>query len=249
MCPDGGNGTLLERERDMGAVRQKAGSKGSLKWIQRLVNNRPDLLEAAIRQRFKIAPRITFRWESPLSSRGFEEYRDAAFLKAIGMEEHREKQAEFWPRRGPQWDGLGVLSDGTVLLLEAKAHIPEVMSHMSAMSPKSIAQIRKAFDITRRALGVKSPNSWETPFYQYANRIAHLHFLKDICGAKTRLVFVGFTGDCEVDGPVTEDEWKGATALIHAYLGIGKNPILESVAHVCIDVRDLAGSQQEIGGT
>ena len=233
----------------MATYKQGKGCKGSLKWIQRLVNERPELLGRELRQRFGISSSVEFAWRSPLNGKGFAEYRDEAFLKAIGRSELAEKLAGFWPRRGPQWDALGALSDGTALLVEAKAHIPELISHGSARNPESIAQIQKAFRRTKRGLGVKSKNPWETPFYQYANRIAHLHFLKGICSTKALLVFVDFIGDSEMDGPESPEEWRGATDLIHVYLGIQNNPISGSIAHVCIDVGELAEGRTQPGGS
>jgi hypothetical protein len=223
----------------MAGYGQQTGERGSLKWIQRLINDRSDLLEKPLRKQFKIAPDVRFEWKSPLKHKGFEEYRDADFLKAICMGEHIGRLQEFWPRRGPQWDALGVLSDGTALLVEAKAHLSELLSRCSARSPASVEQIANAFRQTTTDLGVTSPNPWETPFYQYANRIAHLHFLTWICNEKAILVFADFMGDREMGGPASCEEWRGATDLIHAYLGILHNPILENVAHICIDVRAL----------
>jgi hypothetical protein len=57
---------------------------------------------------------------------------------------------------------------------------------------------------TRRELGVRTKNPWTTPFYQYANRVAHLHFLRNLNGIKSYLVFVNFIGDKEMGGPKSE---------------------------------------------
>lgn len=38
----------------MGVYKQKKGDKGSLKWIQILINNRPDIIDLHIRHNLKI---------------------------------------------------------------------------------------------------------------------------------------------------------------------------------------------------
>ena len=56
-------------------------------------------------------------WKSPLEkcSKGeFYEYRDD-FLEVLNLEDERYKKAkenlrEFWPKNGPQWDGLAVVN-------------------------------------------------------------------------------------------------------------------------------------------
>lgn len=46
-------------------------------------------------------------WLSPLRTDDYAEYRDAAFLQKLGLAQHAAALKEFWPTRGPQWDGLG----------------------------------------------------------------------------------------------------------------------------------------------
>ena len=111
--------------------------------------------------------------------------------------------------------------------------------HLRARNAASIAQIQEAFRRTKDELGVRTQNPWHTPFYQYANRVAHLHFLRNICHTDALLVFVDFVGDEEVGGPVTADEWRGATALALSYLGIGRTNVMQGMAHIAIDVSVL----------
>ena len=90
------------------------------------MNDHGAVLETALLPMLKGARSIT--WRSPLRSDDFAEYRDADFLKVVGLEEWSGALAEFWPQRGPQWDALGVSNQGDVLLVEAKAHLA-VASH------------------------------------------------------------------------------------------------------------------------
>ena len=47
---------------------------------------------------------------------------------------------------------------------------------------------------------VTSTTDWTKCFYQYANRLAHLYFLKELNGIDAALVFVYFTGDTTING-------------------------------------------------
>ena len=55
--------------------------------------------------------------------------------------------------------------------------------------------IRKALDATIKANGFTADvEDWLSPYYQYANRLAHLHFLLQH-NIPARLVFIYFCGD------------------------------------------------------
>jgi hypothetical protein len=224
----------------MGIYKQGKGEKGSLKWIQILINDRCEVLNLKIRQSFKIGRGIELNWVSPLKDEDYAEYRDEAFLKVLGIAPEKVKLSDFWPKGGPQWDALGRFSDGSVVLIEAKAHISEVLSNIQASSPNSVKLIEESLERTKRELGVKSKNPWTTPFYQYANRIAHLHFLRNLNEKKSYLVFIGFIGDEEMGGPRSELEWIGVNNLIHSYLGIGKINLRPFMTDIYIDVAELS---------
>jgi hypothetical protein len=223
----------------MGIYRQGEGNRGSLKWIQILINRQPEILNLKIRQSFRIPRSIEIKWVSPLKEKGYAEYRDEAFLEVLGIATQKVKLSDFWPKGGPQWDALGKLSDGSPLLIEAKAHISEVLSNIQASSPNSVKLIEESLERTKRELGVRTKNSWTAPFYQYANRVAHLHFLNNLNKTKSYLAFVNFVGDEEMDGPKSELEWIGVNNLIHSYLGIGKINLRPFMADIYIDVAEL----------
>jgi hypothetical protein len=188
----------------MGIYKQKKGDKGSLKWIQILINNRQDIIDSQIRRKFMIPRNTEIKWVSPLKEECYAEYRDEAFLKVLGVSPQKVRLIDFWPKGGPQWDGLGRLSDGSILLIEGKAHISEVLSTIQASNPNSVNLIEESLARTKRELGVRTKNPWTSPFYQYANRVAHLHFLRNLNGIKSYLVFVNFIGDKEMGGPKSE---------------------------------------------
>ena len=84
---------------------------------------------------------------------------------------------------------------------------------------------------------------WSECLYQYANRLAHLYFLRELNQVDAALVFVYFVGDTTVCGqePVSREGWRTAIDLATHHLGIrGHSPwIRENVADVFIDVGNL----------
>jgi hypothetical protein len=144
------------------------------------------------------------QWTSPLAEDGFAEYWDAAFLERIGQGALAEDLAEFWPTGGAHWDALG-RSDRGVVLVEAKANIPEIANGSPCAAGKSGTEaaldsrqkISDALAATRKSLSVNETYAsvWiDTHCYQYANRLAHLHFLRER-GVDACLLHVYFTND------------------------------------------------------
>lgn len=214
----------------MGRFAQDAGRRGSLKWIQRAVNEHPHVLDTEILRRLPNAH--TIDWLSPLACHDYTEYRDRDFLDQIGKSELAGELAKFWPPRGPQWDALGRSDWGDILLVEAKAHIPEMCSGATKASPKSRKQIERAMKATIETCRAQPRAAWTEVFYQLGNRLAHLKFLRD-AKVPAWLVLVNFVGDHEMEGPQTEGEWKSAYAVAHHVMGLDKkNPLSKYVIHV-----------------
>lgn len=220
-------------------VIQREGERGSLKWIQRAVNDHSIVLARDIFPKLDGATAID--WRSPRREDDFAEYRDAAFLRQVGLEQLSDALADFWPRRGPQWDALGVSDAGDILLVEAKAHIAEMCSgRCNATSPKSLARIEAALAETVHAFGATPHAPWSAVFYQLANRLAHLHFLRSR-GVPAWLVLVNFVGDATMDGPRTDAEWKAACRVAYHVMGIASGArMMRYVLHVYPNVADLA---------
>lgn len=217
---------------------QPEGTKGSLKWIQRLINEKQHLLDSQILRQLPLSPGSKVTWITPIKPK-FTEYRDADFLKAIHHPEVIERLKAFWPKNGPQWDALGVTSNGAVILVEAKAHIAEIFTNSGAKDSRSINLIESAFSKVREDLKINTSHYWGAPFYQYANRITHLHFLHNMCGIQAVLVFVHFLGDEEMDGPRTKTEWQQVNGKVREYLGLTKSSILTRVVDAFVYVKDL----------
>lgn len=220
-------------------VPQPVGDKGSLMWVQRLVARRPDLAEAPLRAAGALAPGVRLRWVSPREDDEHAEYRDVSFLEALGLADLAPRLRAFWPARGPQWDALARADDGTVVLVEAKAHAAELASSCAATSPAR-EQIAAALERTRAALGAAPGGDWLKEYYQSANRLAHLHFLRAECGVPAWLLNVYFVGDRDVRGPETAADWVAPLAAARAHLGLAPDAEVPGLVSAFVSVGDLA---------
>ena len=223
-------------------VIQKRGERGSLKWIQNAVNQHSDFLNRQVREACALDPDETIEWVSPREEDGYAEYRDAAFLDRLGIGLAHRPLSGFWPNLGPQWDALGRTGSGTVLLVEAKANIREVVSPACKASEPSKRLIQKSLRETQEFLKVDPNIDWSGRLYQYANRMAHLYLLRHLNQIPAYLIFVYFVQASEVNGPGTIAEWEAALSVVKHVLGIGERHRLSGfVFEVFISVTDLPG--------
>ncbi len=218
--------------------------RGSQRWLQLAVNRCPNVIDEAVAKAINLDQDETIQWLSPLESDAFTEYRDQGFLERLGIRpQHRHLVGDFWPPGGPVWDGLARTSGGRCLLIEAKANLPEFDSSSTRASQKSLHKIKRALEETRTFLGISSEADWSKCFYQYANRLAHLYFLKELNKIDAALVFAYFVGDTTVPGrdPVSREGWQTAIGLATHHLGVRADSawIRDNVADVFIDVNDL----------
>ena len=230
-------------------MRKKQGPslRGSQRWLQIAVNRCPDVIDSAIAEVLDLCPGEEIEWLSPLESDCFAEYRDAKFLKRLGVSLDCRPLKDFWPKKGPQWDGLArTRTSGRrrrLLLLEAKANIPELDSTPTGATGDSLKKIKASLAETRKFLKVKSETDWSQCFYQYANRLAHLYLLRELNKLDAFLVFVYFVDDRTVPNrdPVSRERWEAAISLATQHLGIPRSPwVSENVKDVFIDVSDMA---------
>jgi hypothetical protein len=219
-------------------VEQPVGEKGSLKWMQRLLKDRQTVLTNAIRDAAALPEEWDVNWRSPLEEDQWAEYRDSAFLARIGLSHLAVGLAGFWPDRGPQWDALGISSDGGVVLVEAKSHLTELRSSCTA-SPDSLTIIERSLIACREQLGAPLDRDWSRGYYQYANRLAHLNFLRER-NIEARLVFVYFVGDTAMNGPASAEAWNQQLMPVYDSLGIPGDLTQRGVLNVFLDVRGLS---------
>ena len=218
---------------------QPFNGKGSLKCIQLLVNEYPQLLNQEIVNATGLSS-LDVRWVSPLKGDGFAEYRDGDFLSKLGLNDLSVPLTDFWPKRGPQWDALGRADSGEIFLVEAKANIPEIVSKPTGAKAKSLDLIRKSLAETKDHIKSNSTADWSSDFYQYTNRLAHLYYLRVLNQVPAYLVFIYFIGDRSVKGPEHREMWVGAIEVMEQYLGIKKKHNLdEYILKIFIDVKDI----------
>ena len=219
----------------MPRVVQLKGTKGSLKWIQSAINHpTPRSIDHAILPFLKDASEIT--WRSPLIDDDHAEYRDESFLEKIEAANLAKDLSRFWPNRGPQWDALAMSDVGDILLVEAKAHIQEMLSSPTQAGPTSRKKIARALKETAQFMRAKPLTPWTEAFYQLANRIAHLYFLRKH-KKKAWLILVNVVGDSEMGGPASPAEWETAYKVAWHVLGIpDQNPLQKYIVHLYPDV-------------
>ena len=211
----------------------------SRRWIHKLVCYRSNDFLGMMRAGTTADIQATaIDWRSPLES-DTREYRDGKALELLGIGHLRDELKEFWPARGPVWDALGVgVGTRECFLVEAKAHIPEALSPPTRATGQSLQRIRARLSAAKRSLGSTAPVDWSGAFYQYANRLAFLHWLRSR-QVPAFLVSVYFTNAPDVPHPVSQSEWEGALTLIRTYLGLGRHRLKPYAIDVFVDAESL----------
>ena len=229
----------------MPRIKGKATS-GSQMWTQVLINDCPELLNGEIARRSE--SRISaddIRWVSPIKDEDYREYYGSSFIKKLGIHLDKHPLGLFWPGRGrgATWDGLAN-AGASSLLLEAKSHIGELgspNSRGSKATPESLNKIRGSLDLTKRYMGVRETFDWaRSPYYQYANRLAHLYLLRKLNDIPAFLVMLYFLNDRQMGGPSTATGWQIAIEKEERALGIPKpHQLSDYVIPVFLDVGEI----------
>ena len=110
--------------------------------MQKIVNDKT--LRIRLEKKIGDTPLV---WYSPLNCESYKEYQlkeSKIISNVLGLEKKAfEKQFDFWPSNGPHWDAIATSADGRVLyLFEAKAHLKEIQSKLSATNKDSISIIK-----------------------------------------------------------------------------------------------------------
>jgi hypothetical protein len=210
--------------------------------LQVLANERRDLGDNIVLRAVQAAPGVKVEWLSPLASDEYAEYSDADFIQRLGCNDLKAPLESFWPKGGPEWDGLARTSDGRLVIIEAKAHIPELVSSPTGATEPALSIIRQSLATTRSFINCNAPCDWSTAFYQYTNRLAHLYLLRELNTLPAFLISIYFTHAPDVENAPSEAEWRGALRLLHAYVGVGRHRLSPYASDVFIDARQLAGA-------
>jgi hypothetical protein len=177
-------------------------------------------------------------WHYPIGAEGEREPEGLAFLR--DREDVQTLWREFWPQRGraQTWDGVAKLHRGADVewvLIEAKANAVEFVTPPCAASKDGgRAQIEKTLGRVKSALGVHRHYPWLGTYYQYANRLAVLHFLNELAQVPARLLHVYFTGDCFPDGrecPANIERWHELIRARTITLGLPEPHALSDRTH------------------
>jgi hypothetical protein len=201
-------------------IPQGEAKRGSQKWLQHVINGNSAIFSRAVLGRCPELDGAKLEWLSPLQKDDYAEYQDGDFLKLLGLARHASKLHEFWPSRGPVWDGLGRTDDGSgYFLIEAKANVPEIISDCGAKSPRSVEMIETAIRRTQKWLKAESRIDWTKGFYQFANRLAHLYFLNEVAGERAYLINLYFVHDT-THLPTEIEAWEAALTLQKRLMGL-----------------------------
>ena len=144
---------------------------------------------------------------------------------------------------GPQWDALGRTLDQkdrkAFILVEAKANVPEVVSFCAAKDEESLKTISASLAKTQRWLNCLEPRvDWKCGFYQYANRLAHLYFLKEKAHKEAYLVFLYFVND-PTHICTSRNAWDSALGLQKKLMGLSSGSLVGKAIEVFINTDDI----------
>ncbi len=228
-------------------------AKGSQRDIRLLFNvatNR-QFLESKLTEYFRKEVKIK-QWLSPLVDDQYKEYSDEGFMDKIGLKDcANQLVGQFWPKRGPVWDGLAKMDDDTILLFEAKAHISELFGiGMKARAKESRELALNALKTTADYIGANyDERAWTDSMYQTANRLAHLYFLNQKIRVKAKLVYLIFLDDDTVpSNGETKEVWEMAIKVAERFIlklpfkkkvEDGRDSWKEWVVHLFLSVNDL----------
>ena len=195
--------------------------------IIELINNKKEILDNEIGQKINVCD-LNISWTSPIAP-DYLEYFDDKFLDALGIKDYTEEKyplSKFWPPSGPRWDALGC-GNGKGFIVEAKSHIPEMFGNISEdTKPESLEIIKNSLNTVYRKIraygdATPFPGDWTKVFYQYANRLAHLYYLRVLNELDVYLVFVYFLNDpyWGINSIPSKEKWEGVISTVKNYLG------------------------------
>lgn len=217
------------------AARRTADTRGSRRQIREWVCERRQEFEDALAESsstFRVQLTSSVNWIAPHATDGLHEYRDELWNMLASTSPQKDG---FWPARGPVWDAAGhVPVEGALgaVLVEAKSHVGELRSSPTAASGESLETIERALYETKTALGIDPKAPWTGAYYQLANRLAMLHWLRNHADVDAWLFNVYFlgdrfaSGDRTIMGPPTVSAWQTEIARAKDVLQIPDNHAL-----------------------
>ncbi len=179
----------------MGKMGQGYGSEFHL--LQWMADRRSDLNSKILEELGRSQASIEWLQCTPKSEGRAKEWKGLDFLSPDP--DLKKKWDMFWPTgKGiHNWDAVGVIDremGREWLLVEAKAHVDEILTDCKATDPLSVKKIQSAFTDVKDDLGVAINKDWIHLCYQFTNRLALLWFLHRN-NIQAHLLFIYFTGD------------------------------------------------------
>jgi hypothetical protein len=192
------------------------------------------------------------------------EHTGISFLPLELKNKISENWKKYWPQRGslPNWDAILKCSpldpnssrEAQWVIIEAKANLKEgIEEGTHAEDEKSIKKIEKAFEATQKRFNIKAENNWLKKYYQFANRLAFINFMRDN-GIECSLLNIYFlngyvrrkrqdpkTKKDEIEiiedkSVKTESEWRKVIDTEYTYLGINDNA-KEYISEIFVDCK------------
>ena len=186
------------------------GTKGSKFWMQEVVN-------AELQGELNSFIGEEVEWLSPMKGENSDyleyELRQDYICNILGITGEQKKRIfSFWPNRQPQWDGIALSKDRkTLYLVEAKAHLAELNSKVSAKSEENKKLIKGSMkEVFDKSYLGGTFEKWIDKYYQLGNRLTFLHKLNEASeeiGVKVKLVLLNFVNDTTYR-PTSYDQWK-----------------------------------------
>ncbi len=214
---------------------------GSQLQVQIYVSRRQAELSQAVAATVGLPANARLIWVAPLEEQRFAEPMDEEFLRVLGLGRFAPDLARFWPKSGPRWDALARVEVGSelvgVVLAEGKSYPLEMSGPgCQAVDQKSLRQIREAVASAQRWFEVDDPpTDWLGRWYQYANRLSHLYFLREIVGVDAWLANLCFVNDRSAT-PTHECDW--VTWLREVRIELGFALDIPWTADVFLEARD-----------
>lgn len=162
---------------------------------------------------------------------------DKELLNFDFIDELKDEWRDYWMCgvAGLNWDAVGKTSDGTYILVEAKAHIKELES--SAGGGKKSKEKNNAVinNFLKENRINKDAEDWNQNCYQLTNRLIALDFLekKNIKAKLVYLLFVnGYEFNSSSNKSATKEEWEKAFNNELVMAGI-KGTEVEKKINIC----------------
>lgn len=220
----------------MSNTSEQMGNRGSKLCMQICVNNvHDDVYKNKIVRKSRkrllddLIGKGSIHWFSPLAKENFKEYKLKDIAKKYS-EETGLNNMDWKSKIKPQWDAIGVAEDGTLILVEAKAHTGETKSSFKG-EPESKIQIKQEIE---KVMGTDP--AWIDGYYQTANRIYYLSKLKQYFGDErdVLLVFLNFINDVSYK-PEQKEKWDEFISKMKQEHPFPSN-LLESIKYIYMDI-------------